>query len=90
MDKRACTATHNPQSSNPSLPSQVLPGELASRLGNATLATEVYASPLTVALVYDFGTPERTAIVDAYKHTQRLLCITGLWFVSHVRFVPWC
>jgi len=49
-----------------------------SPLGNETPATEIYASPLTMALVYDFGTLERTAIVDAYKHIRKLLCITGL------------
>ncbi|TRM61350.1 major facilitator superfamily domain-containing protein [Schizophyllum amplum] len=56
----------------------VLPGELSSRLGNATLAAEVYASPLTTAILYEMGSPERVAIVEAYKHTQRLLCITGI------------
>ncbi|KAF9024138.1 MFS general substrate transporter [Hymenopellis radicata] len=56
----------------------VLPEQLASRLGNVTLAAEVYGSPLTYGLLYEFGSPERTAIVDAYKHTQRLLCITGI------------
>ncbi len=59
----------------------VLPGQLISNLGNATLAGEVYASPLTVALEYPMGTPERIAIVNAYKHTQKLLCITGIWSV---------
>ena len=56
----------------------VLPGALSSRLGNDTLAAAVYASPLTTAILYDFGTPERDAIVAAYKHTQRLLCVTGI------------
>ncbi|KAI5900777.1 MFS general substrate transporter [Schizophyllum commune H4-8] len=56
----------------------VLPGELSSRLGNATLAAEVYASPLTTAILYEMGSFEREAIVAAYKHTQRLLCITGI------------
>jgi MFS transporter, SIT family, siderophore-iron:H+ symporter len=57
---------------------QVLPGQLSQRLTNQTLATEVYGSPLTVAVAYPFGTPERDGIVAAYKHTQRLLCITGI------------
>ncbi|KIY73548.1 MFS general substrate transporter [Cylindrobasidium torrendii FP15055 ss-10] len=56
----------------------VLPGQLTERLGNATLAAEVYGSPLTVGVSYAWGTPERESIVDAYKHTQRLLCITGI------------
>jgi hypothetical protein len=57
---------------------QVLPGQLSQRLTNQTLALEVYGSPFTVAAAYPFGTPERDGIVDAYKHTQRLLCITGI------------
>ncbi|ETW83548.1 major facilitator superfamily [Heterobasidion irregulare TC 32-1] len=55
-----------------------LASQLTERLGNATLAASVYGSPLTIAVLYDFGTPERSAIVDAYKHTQKLLCITGI------------
>ncbi|KAL1737870.1 hypothetical protein HDZ31DRAFT_78817, partial [Schizophyllum fasciatum] len=56
----------------------VLPGELKSRLGNDTLAETIYGSPLTTAILYEMGSPEREAIVGAYKHTQRLLCITGI------------
>ncbi|KIY46936.1 MFS general substrate transporter [Fistulina hepatica ATCC 64428] len=56
----------------------VLPGQLEERLNNATLAAEVYESPLTVGVSYAMHTPERQAIVSAYKHTQRLLCITGI------------
>jgi SIT family siderophore-iron:H+ symporter-like MFS transporter len=56
----------------------VLPGELSRRLTNQTLAAEVYASPLTTAILYPMGSPERAGIVEAYKHTQRLLCITGI------------
>lgn len=57
---------------------QVLPGQLSARLTNQTLATEVYGSPLTTAILYPIGSPERDGIVAAYRHTQRLLCITGL------------
>lgn len=60
----------------------LLPGQLTSRLSavttNSTLAASVYASALTVAKEYPIGTPERTAIVDAYKHVQRILCIVGI------------
>jgi SIT family siderophore-iron:H+ symporter-like MFS transporter len=58
--------------------SQVLPGQLSQRLTNQTLAAEVYGSPFLYAAQYPFGTPERDGIVNAYKHTQRLLCITGI------------
>lgn len=57
---------------------QVLPGELENRLGNATLAGEVYANPFTFALANPVGTPDRDAVVLAYKHAQKLLCITGI------------
>ncbi|EHA26074.1 hypothetical protein ASPNIDRAFT_171904 [Aspergillus niger ATCC 1015] len=57
---------------------QILPGELNSRLGNATLATQAFKDPFTFSATYPIGTPDRDAVVAAYKHTQRLLCITGI------------
>ena len=60
---------------------QVLPTKLENNLagfGNATLATAVYADPFTFILSYPVGTPERTAVIDAYQSAQRLLCITGI------------
>lgn len=57
---------------------QVLPGELNSRLGNATMAAQAYKDPFTLSATYPIGTPDRDAVVAAYKHTQRLLCITGI------------
>ncbi|KAJ9618865.1 ferrioxamine B transporter [Taxawa tesnikishii (nom. ined.)] len=61
---------------------QVLPSQLATRLGqvstNATLATTAYGDPFVFIAEYPVGTPERTAVVDAYQHTQKLLCITGI------------
>lgn len=59
---------------------QVLPGELDKGLSNinATLAQQVFADPLTAAITYPMGTPERTAIIGAIQHVQRLLCITGI------------
>ncbi|TPX14535.1 uncharacterized protein E0L32_005227 [Thyridium curvatum] len=58
---------------------QVLPGALEDALRpiNASLAAPVYENPLVVAVGYPVGSPERDAIVHAYQHTQRLLCITG-------------
>lgn len=40
---------------------QVLPGELENRLGNATLAAEVYANPFAFTQVNPVGTPDRDA-----------------------------
>ncbi|KIX03827.1 uncharacterized protein Z518_07380 [Rhinocladiella mackenziei CBS 650.93] len=60
---------------------QVLPSELDDRLapfGNSTLSASTYANPLLVITEYPVGTPERAAIIDAYQHVQRLLCITGI------------
>jgi MFS transporter, SIT family, siderophore-iron:H+ symporter len=59
----------------------VLPQALEDQLnplGNLTLAAATYADPFTVAYAYPVGTPERTAIIEAYQHSQRLLCITGI------------
>ncbi|ORY86174.1 siderochrome-iron transporter [Protomyces lactucae-debilis] len=60
----------------------LLPGQLQRNLArvssNTTLASSVYASALTVALEYPIGTIERTAIVESYKHVQKILCIVGL------------
>ncbi|KAL3451604.1 major facilitator superfamily domain-containing protein [Aspergillus insuetus] len=58
--------------------SQTLLPELTSTLGNATLAASIYADPFTFVLENPVGTPAREAVIDGYKHTQRLLCITGL------------
>lgn len=58
--------------------SQVLPGDLASRLGNETLAGIVYGDPLGSIELYPVGTPIRTAMIDSFQHVQRLLTITGI------------
>ncbi|KAK5203385.1 ferrioxamine B transporter, partial [Exophiala xenobiotica] len=63
----------------------VLPGALEDRLavfGNSTLAAATYGNPFGVIFEYPVGTPERSAIIDAYQHTQRLLCITGICLVT--------
>ncbi|KAK4131020.1 MFS general substrate transporter [Trichocladium antarcticum] len=60
---------------------QVLPGQLNERLagfGNATLTALAYNDPFTFASEYHVGTSERQAIIDSYKHAQRLLTITGI------------
>ncbi|KAF2086775.1 siderochrome-iron transporter Sit1 [Saccharata proteae CBS 121410] len=57
---------------------QTLPGQLEKYLNNSTLATSVYGDPLVFAEDYAIGTPERDAVIDAYRQTQRYLCITGI------------
>ncbi|KAH9866005.1 ferrioxamine B transporter [Plenodomus biglobosus] len=57
---------------------QIVPGELLRQTGDSTLAATVYADPFTFASTYPMGTPERDAVVAAYRHVQRLLCIAGI------------
>ncbi|CAG7557920.1 unnamed protein product [Fusarium equiseti] len=60
---------------------QVLPGSLASAFssfGNETLAVYTYSQPLSAIIDFPVGSPERDAMIDAYKHVQRLLVITGI------------
>ncbi|KAF1933668.1 siderochrome-iron uptake transporter [Didymella exigua CBS 183.55] len=56
----------------------IIPGELLRQTGSSTLAGEVYADPFTFAKTYPIGTPERDAVILAYRHVQRLLCIAGI------------
>ncbi|KAH7177302.1 major facilitator superfamily domain-containing protein [Fusarium sp. MPI-SDFR-AT-0072] len=60
---------------------QVLPVRLAqsfSSFGNETLAVYAYSQPLSAIIDFPVGTEERDAMIDAYKHVQRLLTITGI------------
>ncbi|KAM0240285.1 hypothetical protein ACHAPO_002181 [Fusarium lateritium] len=60
---------------------QVLPVRLASSFssfGNETLAVYTYSQPLSAIIDFPVGSDERTAMIDAYKHVQRLLTITGI------------
>lgn len=63
----------------------LLPGQLEKNIAqvstNTTLAAAIYASPYTFTAEYPLGTPIRTAIVESYKHVQRILCIIGLCLV---------
>ncbi|KAK4046873.1 ferrioxamine B transporter [Microbotryomycetes sp. JL201] len=61
---------------------QVLPGQLQQKLSavstNATLVSYAYGSPFFFIVDYPWESPERQAVVLAYQHTQKLLCITGI------------
>ena len=58
---------------------QVMPDELRSRLGgNASLATSAYNNPLSFALQYPVGTPERQALIESMKYAQFILTVTGI------------
>ncbi|OJD39926.1 siderochrome-iron transporter sit1 [Diplodia corticola] len=66
--------------------SQVLPGQLESHTGNATTAATVYADPLTWSYSNPVGTPDRDAVIAAYRSTQNYLCITGICLSSLLIF----
>ncbi|KFH43031.1 Siderophore iron transporter-like protein [Hapsidospora chrysogenum ATCC 11550] len=57
---------------------QSLPQFLADHLDDPDLVSAVYASPLTEAVKYPMGSPERVGIVAAYRDANRLLGITGI------------
>ncbi|KAH6622208.1 siderochrome-iron transporter-like protein Sit1 [Boeremia exigua] len=56
----------------------VIPNELVRQTGNATLSASVYKDPFGFVAAYPVGTPERAAVIVAYRHAQRLLCIAGI------------
>ncbi|KAK3081868.1 ferrioxamine B transporter [Coniosporium uncinatum] len=45
---------------------------------DAATAAAIYASPFDFTGPNPVGSPIRTAIIDSYRYTQRLLCITGI------------
>lgn len=57
---------------------QIIPNELVRRTGDPSLAAVVYGDPFTFAVSYPVGTVERTAVIEAYRHVQKLLCIAGI------------
>lgn len=67
---------------------QVLPSQLSQNLAgiNDTLAMEAYANPFEVAATYPVGTPERDAIIESYKHAQRILTIVGICLCAPLIF----
>lgn len=57
---------------------QVLPGAIQDRVGDAIDAGTIYGNPFGFATAHPVGTPVRDGVIDAYRHVQRLLCITGI------------
>ncbi|KAI4679711.1 uncharacterized protein J4E84_008234 [Alternaria hordeiaustralica] len=57
---------------------QIIPNELARRIGDPSLAAVAYGDPFAFATLYPVQTPERIAVIQAYRHVQKLLCITGI------------
>jgi SIT family siderophore-iron:H+ symporter-like MFS transporter len=61
---------------------QTLPAKLNTQLAavttNASVAITAYGDPFTFVAEYPVGTPERAVVIDAYRSTQRLLCVCGI------------
>lgn len=61
----------------------ILPGRLAKNLApfnNETLSSYAYSTPYSFIIDYPWGTPERDAVVEAYKHIQRMETLIALCF----------
>ncbi|CUS24966.1 LAQU0S22e01200g1_1 [Lachancea quebecensis] len=70
--------------------SQTLYKALLSRLQNVEQATAAYSMPFEFILSYTWGTPERNAMVDAYRHVQRYESIVALVFTVPLLFFGLC
>ncbi len=61
----------------------ILPGRLEKNLAsfnNVTLSSYAYSQPYSFIIDYPWGTPERSAVVEAYKHIQRMETLIALCF----------
>jgi SIT family siderophore-iron:H+ symporter-like MFS transporter len=72
-----------------------LQGAMNSALSQVTsnasaITTAMYQNPYTTVLEYPLGTPERTAIIEGYRHSQRLLTITGICLCIPLVFFGLC
>lgn len=58
--------------------------------GDADLAAIAYDSPLDFILDYEWGTPIRAAMVEAYEHVQRYEVLVGLVFCVPMLILTFC
>lgn len=65
---------------------QLLPARLEKNLGNATMAAAVYGDPYTFVAANPWGTPDRVAVVEAYRYIQRLETLIALCFCTLLVF----
>ena len=56
-----------------------LPWALSNRLSNPDLVATVFDDPLLILPEFPMGTGERQAIIEAYRATQRLLTMIGIF-----------
>lgn len=58
----------------------ILPNELSKRLSDPELIASAYGEPFVFIATYTWGTVERQAVVEAYRHIQKILCTVGTCF----------
>ncbi|KAA8909352.1 hypothetical protein TRICI_004545 [Trichomonascus ciferrii] len=56
---------------------QTLPKYLSDQLDDQSLVQSAYGDPMSFIVDYPWGSPERDAVVVAYRQTQRILLITA-------------
>ncbi|ODV95726.1 hypothetical protein PACTADRAFT_49189 [Pachysolen tannophilus NRRL Y-2460] len=61
---------------------QTLYNKLLEYMGDATLAASAYDSPYEFILIYTWGTPERDAMVEAYRYVQKLETLVAVVFCA--------
>lgn len=59
---------------------QALPHQINKRIANATIAKMAYKAPLSFIVKNKWGTPGREALVEAYRHVQKILIVISLCF----------
>lgn len=69
---------------------QSLYPKLLHYMGDADLATAAYGSPLTFILSNPWGTPVRSAMVEAYRHVQKYEVIVALVFSAPMFLLTFC
>ncbi|CCH47159.1 Siderophore iron transporter [Wickerhamomyces ciferrii] len=70
--------------------SNLLPKRLVKNMAqfnNATLASSAYVSPYTFIVEYPYGTPVRSAMIEAYKHIQRMETLVAIVFCALMIFI---
>ncbi|KAL3231745.1 Siderophore iron transporter ARN1 [Nakaseomyces bracarensis] len=69
---------------------QTLYGEILKRIGDESLATDAYASPYEFIVKYTWDTPQRQALVQAYRYVQKLETLVALVFCVPLLFFSLC
>lgn len=69
---------------------QTLYKQILKHMGDATLAKAAYASPYTFITDYAWGTPQREALVEAYRYVQRLETVVALVFCAPLVIFSLC